>query len=771
MAKSNLRGLCIVLFFSFLLVTSGLFAGNSPRSVVLPAGEDAEMSTDFTPALMKSATANLINPIMVGSYADPTVIRVGNEFYLYVTSGRVRGYKSVDMLNWSRINGTYSEVFTTKPDFTGDNINDLGMWAPDINYFDGKYVMYYSMSVWSGGATCGIGVGVSSQPQGPFVPPTGNPNGKLFVSSEIGVHNSIDPCFYEENGKRYLFWGSFYGIYMTELTADGMAVKDITKKTKIAGKSFEATYIHKRGNYYYLFASVGSCCDGMTSTYKVVVGRSQKLEGPYLSKTGVDMKNFDAWNPTNYQPIILKGNSQFGAPGHNSRIITDDNGVDWMFYHSYVSSEINSDNSRQLMLDKVQWSSDGWPTIGNGTPSYSMTAAPSFNHIGTDYTSLIKNNSFELAPDPADCSKSIAVSSTMGESAGWSNNAWRPTGSPCKQFYGWTWDIGFKDNNGNNIMGNSSQGINADPSNKDGNYAAWIAGSYQLPQQVHEFYQVISKNDLPAGTYKVQCLMGVNHSRLTTQRLFANNNVQYYGSKSQYLSNLKAGESYTFANNVSGENNLQEMFVYTTIGENDSLKIGIRTGNMKSDGSIAATANPFWGWFKTDNFRLTKINPIVAADASLASISLSAGGLNFTPQTTSYNVLLPKGTITVNATAVPNVQDVTITGTGDVNVGSGSGVSIILVTALNGTTTKTYTINYTVDNTSGFNDANTMKAACVVTERKLLVTGTDAYTVYNLNGIKVADVKVNESGKAIELTTGIYIVKTQTSEVIKVIVK
>jgi arabinan endo-1,5-alpha-L-arabinosidase len=335
-------------------------------------------SKEFTVSMQQGNEAYLTNPIMEGSYADPTVIRVGNEFYLYVTSGRVRGYRSTDLVNWDRIGGTYSEVFATKPNFTGDNINDLGMWAPDINYFDGKYVMYYSMSVWGGGATCGIGVGVSSLPQGPFIPPAGNSNGKLFVSSEIGVHNSIDPCFYEENGKRYLFWGSFYGIYMTELTADGMAVKDMTKKTKIAGKSFEATYIHKRGNYYYLFASVGACCEGMGSSYKVVVGRSLKLEGPYLSKTGVDMKNFDAWNPTNYQPILLRGDAVFGGPGHNSRIITDKNGVDWMLYHSYVSPEINSNTARQLMMDKVDWGTDGWPTIGNGTPSYSMKVAPVF---------------------------------------------------------------------------------------------------------------------------------------------------------------------------------------------------------------------------------------------------------------------------------------------------------------------------------------------------------------------------------------------------------
>lgn len=337
-------------------------------------GEDGT-SKEFTVTLKQGSEVFLTNPIITGSYADPTVIRVGNELYVYVTSGRVRGYRSTDMINWSRIGGNVSEVFTERPDFTDDDVSETGMWAPDINYFDGKYVMYYSISKWGGGATCGIGVGVSDNPEGPFLPPAGNPDGKLFVSGEIGVHNSIDPCFYEENGKRYLFWGSFYGIYMTELTADGMAVKNLAEKTKIAGNSFEATYIHKRGNYYYLFASVGACCEGMNSSYKVVVGRSEKLDGPYLSKTGVDMKNYDAWNPSNYQPIVIRGDEMFGGPGHNSRIITDDNGVDWMLYHSYVA---NSSNQRSLMLDKVEWDTDGWPVVGNGTPSYSMGGIPVF---------------------------------------------------------------------------------------------------------------------------------------------------------------------------------------------------------------------------------------------------------------------------------------------------------------------------------------------------------------------------------------------------------
>lgn len=96
-----------------------------------------------------------------------------------------------------------------------------GLWAPDINYVDGKYILYYSMSVWGGEWDCGIGCATSDSPTGPFTD-----HGKLFISKEIGVQNSIDPVLFVEDGRKYLAWGSFHGIYITELSEDGLSVAD-----------------------------------------------------------------------------------------------------------------------------------------------------------------------------------------------------------------------------------------------------------------------------------------------------------------------------------------------------------------------------------------------------------------------------------------------------------------------------------------------------------------------------------------------------------------
>ena len=82
----------------------------------------------------------------------------------------------------------------------------------------------------------------------------------------------------------------------------------------------------------------------------------------------------------NNLPAISSRNllqEKFAGTGHNSEIITDDEGNDWFFYHAWQKAKI--DNGRQLMCDRIQWSSDGWPYITNGTPA-SVSRAPVFKN-------------------------------------------------------------------------------------------------------------------------------------------------------------------------------------------------------------------------------------------------------------------------------------------------------------------------------------------------------------------------------------------------------
>lgn len=156
---------------------------------------------------------------------------------------------------------------------------------------------------------------------------------------------------------------------------------------------------------------------------------------------------------------------------------------------------------------------------------------------------------------------------------------------------------GWKDTGG--IIGQSF-GINNDAGNIAGSNVCWY---HSIPMPTtFELYQDLE--NIPAGRYVVKCRMVVNESRLlTTQRLFANNNVQYFGKEEDYGVNLTQGEHNTFAGwTPNGSFFLKEMQVETNVQEGETLRIGVRTSNQYKDGR---RENGFEsGWFKVDNFRL-----------------------------------------------------------------------------------------------------------------------------------------------------------------------
>lgn len=293
---------------------------------------------------------NYKNPVVDYSLPDPTVIK-GDDgyFYLYATED-IRNlpiHRSKDLVNWEFLGTAFTDE--SRPDFEPNG----GIWAPDINKIGDKYVLYYSMSVWGGEWTCGIGCAVSDRPEGPF-----KDCGMMFRSNGIKVQNSIDPFYIEDNGHKYLFWGSFRGIYAIELSEDGLSLKSGSSPVQIAGTAYEGTYIHKRGGYYYMFASIGSCCEGLKSTYTTVVGRSTSLFGPYLDKKGQSMMD-------NHHEILIHKNDSFVGTGHNSEIVSDNAGTDWLLYHAV---SVANPDGRVLMLDKIDWI-DGWPAVEGSSPS------------------------------------------------------------------------------------------------------------------------------------------------------------------------------------------------------------------------------------------------------------------------------------------------------------------------------------------------------------------------------------------------------------------
>lgn len=320
---------------------------------------------------------NYQNPVWEPVLADPSIIR-GEDgvFYAYGTQdnalwGDFYGVRyipilsSTNLIDWKYENQVFRPI--TLP--TWSQTSGAGLWAPDIIRLGNQYVLYYSMSAW-GDPNPGIGVATAPNPLGPWTD-----QGKLFDSIEIDVVNSIDPAVFIDDDERvYMFWGSFAGIYVVELSADGLSLKDGSKeaaknnKVLVAGVdnkrwesgNYEGAYVVKKGKWYYLYLSTGSCCNGFNSTYEVRIARSENVLGPYYDKAGNLMTSRQ-----NIGTPVVRGNDDFVGVGHNS-VIQDDAGDSWLVYHGFDTKEnpmYGNTNRRTLLIDKLVFDDEDWPTV------------------------------------------------------------------------------------------------------------------------------------------------------------------------------------------------------------------------------------------------------------------------------------------------------------------------------------------------------------------------------------------------------------------------
>ena len=102
------------------------------------------------------------NPIINEDAPDPTCMKARDGYYYMFATG-AKAFKSSDMINWQRIDNFFTQE--GRPSFV-PGIRYI--WAPDVNYINGQYVMYYALSKWGGEDSCGIGVAYSKTPQGPY---------------------------------------------------------------------------------------------------------------------------------------------------------------------------------------------------------------------------------------------------------------------------------------------------------------------------------------------------------------------------------------------------------------------------------------------------------------------------------------------------------------------------------------------------------------------------------------------------------------------------
>lgn len=286
------------------------------------------------------------NPVIPGFHPDPSVCRVGNDFYLVNSSFQyfpgVPLFHSTDLIHWEQIGNCLtrpSQVELSKASFSG------GIYAPTIRYNDGTFYM--------------ITTNVTGK--GNFLVHTTDPRGQW--SEPVWLEQGgIDPSLYFEDGKCYLVSNPDNCIHLCEI--DPMTGKQLTSSRRIwtgtGGRYPEGPHIYKKDGWYYLLISEG----GTEYGHKITIARSKFIDGPY---TG---------NPAN--PILthINMNAQLNpiqGTGHADLIQAPD-GSWWMIFLAFRTQ--NGQHhvlGRETFLAPVRWDEGAWPVVnGDGTVDLQM---------------------------------------------------------------------------------------------------------------------------------------------------------------------------------------------------------------------------------------------------------------------------------------------------------------------------------------------------------------------------------------------------------------
>nr|WP_274636093.1 family 43 glycosylhydrolase [Microbacterium bovistercoris] len=277
------------------------------------------------------------NPVLPGDRPDPSVLRVGEEYYLtYSSFDAAPGltiWRSPDLVNWTFVTCALAEPLST-------------VFAPDLVQHGGRYYIYipFIPSPWSDAvAEPQIWVITADSPEGPWSEP-------VFT----GITGAIDPGHVVgEDGERYLFVN---GIRRCRLDADGLrAVTELQQAYDgwrypdewiTEAYSLEGPKFFRRGEWFYLVSAVGGT-GGPATGHMVIVARSRSVLGP--------------WQNSPHNPVARtwSADEAWWSRGH-ATILDAADGSWWMLSHGYAKDYRTL--GRQALLEPIVWTDDDWPT-------------------------------------------------------------------------------------------------------------------------------------------------------------------------------------------------------------------------------------------------------------------------------------------------------------------------------------------------------------------------------------------------------------------------
>jgi len=295
------------------------------------------------------------NPVIAGQYADPTVLRDGDLYYLSVTSRAWAPlfplFRSTDLVDWERL----PAALPRPPRWAS-----APFWAPELVRWGEETRIYFTARPRRDLHAPCIGVARAPAPGGPYAD-LGRP---LLCPPDGAIDAYVAR---DEHGNPYLLYRRFAGdggIWAQQLSADGLAVTGperllIAAEPQDEGVVEGPAALRRDGAVFLTFASRNCCrppCD-----YEQQVARADRLLGPYVR----------APRPA------LAGTRQVRCPGHGTPV-DDPLGGEWFLHHGVLADDpVNA--RRNVFAEPLTWGLDGWPVLGDGgRPLLRAPAPPGF---------------------------------------------------------------------------------------------------------------------------------------------------------------------------------------------------------------------------------------------------------------------------------------------------------------------------------------------------------------------------------------------------------
>ena len=349
----------------------------------------------------------LRNPIIPGFNPDPSIVAVGEDYYIVNSTFHyfpgVPVYHSRDLQNWEQI----GNVLDRPSQLPLDDANaSLGIYAPTIRYNDG--VFYMITTNVSGGGNFMV---TATDPAGPWSEP-------IWLEQQ-----GIDPSLYFEDGKCYMVSNPDATITLCEIDPSTGATlspgKALWRGT--GGRFPEGPHIYRRGGWYYLLISEG----GTELAHKLTVARSRKIYGPYEAFPG---------NPIFTHCSLAGQESNIQGTGHGDMFQAAD-GSWWMVFLAYRRYGGDFHHlGRETFLAPVTWEKD-WPVVNVGkpvaeemmVPLSTAPAAPEAVSVEYDFSSIGPEWMHIQHPEARNYSVADGILTLKGNGSGFDWGNPRPT--------------------------------------------------------------------------------------------------------------------------------------------------------------------------------------------------------------------------------------------------------------------------------------------------------------------------------------------------------